>query len=93
MQVSDFQKKQKAREEARKAAEAEGREAVREIVAAGAGVGVVSEAEFGVDHRLCKIMIKDANITMDEALICLRERLDSKLIRTFMPFAKAAAKI
>ena len=73
--------------------EAEGREAVREIVAAGAGVGVVSEAEFGVDHRLCKIMIKDANITMDEALICLRERLDSKLIRTFMPFAKAAAKI
>nr|WP_306265609.1 LysR substrate-binding domain-containing protein [Pararhizobium sp. IMCC3301] len=73
--------------------EAEGREAVREIVAAGAGVGVVSEAEFGGDHRLCKIMIKDANITMDEALICLRERLDSKLIRTFMPFAKAAAKL
>lgn len=73
--------------------EAEGREAVREIVAAGAGVGLVSEAEFGVDQRLCKIEIADANITMDEALICLRERLDSKLIRTFMPYAKAAAMV
>lgn len=73
--------------------EAEGREAVREIVAAGAGVGLVSEAEFGQDQRLCKIEISDANITMDEALICLRERLDSKLIRTFMPFAKAAAMV
>ncbi|MBL4646698.1 MAG: LysR family transcriptional regulator [Hyphomicrobiales bacterium] len=73
--------------------EAEGRETVREIVASGAGVGVVSEAEFGEDRRLTKLTISDANITMDEALICLRERFDSKLIRTFMPFAKAAAKV
>ncbi len=72
--------------------EAEGRETVREIVASGAGVGVVSQAEFGDDNRLAKITVSDAKITMDEALICLRERLDSKLIRAFMPFAKAAAK-
>ena len=37
--------------------EAEGREAVREIVASGAGVGFVSRAEFGLDSRLRPIVI------------------------------------
>lgn len=67
--------------------EAEGREAVREIVAAGGGVGVVSEAEFGTDTRLAKLPIEDADIRMDEALVCLRERRDSRMIRAFMGLA------
>lgn len=66
--------------------EAEGREAVREIVAFGGGVGIVSEAEFGRDSRLVKIPIDDSKLTMDEALITLKERQDSKLIRAFMSF-------
>lgn len=66
--------------------EAEGREAVKDIVASGGGVGIVSEAEFAQDSRLVKIPISDAVLTMDEALITLRERQDSKLIRAFMPF-------
>jgi aminoethylphosphonate catabolism LysR family transcriptional regulator len=67
--------------------EAEGREAVREIVAAGGGIGIVSEAEFTDDPRLEKFHISDADIQMDEALICLHDRRDSKLIRTFMNMA------
>ena len=69
--------------------EAEGREVIREIVAAGGGVGIVSEAEFSEDPRLVKIPICDAEMKMDEALICLHDRSDSKLIRTFMKLALA----
>ncbi len=72
--------------------EAEGREAVREIVAAGGGVGVVSEAEFGQDSRLVKIPISDSTMTMDESIICLRERLESKVIRAFMSVAHSEMK-
>lgn len=68
--------------------EAEGREAVREIVATGGGVGVVSAAEFGPDGRLVPIPISDCDAQMDEALICLRERAGSKLIRAFLEIAR-----
>lgn len=68
--------------------EAEGREAVREIVASGAGVGIVSLAEFGHDERLVQIPISGATPLMDEALICLRERSKGKLVSAFMRMAK-----
>lgn len=69
---------------------AEGREAVREIVASGAGLGFVSLAEFGADTRLVAIPIADAPaLMMQEALVCLRERRGAKLVAAF--FAIAAA--
>lgn len=68
--------------------EAEGREAVREIVATGGGVGVVSAAEFGPDGRLVPILISDCDAQMEEALICLRERAGGKLIRAFLEIAR-----
>lgn len=68
---------------------AEGREAVREIVASGAGVGFVSAAEFGSDTRLRAIPIDGAeSMVMDEALVCLRERRGTKLVRTFFDIAR-----
>jgi len=70
------------------AVEAEGREAVREIVAAGAGIGFVSQAEFGLDQRLQIIHILGAPLLMDEALVCLRDRAQSRLIRAFMALAR-----
>jgi len=71
------------------AIEAEGREAVREIVASGAGVGFVSMAEFGQDPRLVAIPIEGAEaMIMDEALICLRERKDGKLVQAFLKLAR-----
>lgn len=73
------------------AIEAEGREAVREIVASGGGIGFVSDAEFGADPRLRRIEIGGAGIgTMDEALVCLRERRASKLVQAFFELARSA---
>jgi len=72
------------------AIEAEGREAVREIVASGAGIGFVSLAEFGEDTRLVPIRLDpEDQMMMDEALICLRERRDSKLVHAFFEIARA----
>ncbi len=70
------------------AIEAQGREAVRELVAAGSGLGIVSRAEFGCDQRLVPIAITDCDVLMDEALICLRERASGRLIRTFLELAR-----
>jgi len=67
--------------------EAEGREAVREIVAAGGCVGFVSRAEFGRDGRLVPLKIVGAEILMDEALICLKERSGAKLVNAFFKIA------
>ncbi|MDX8502167.1 LysR substrate-binding domain-containing protein [Mesorhizobium captivum] len=75
--------------ELKPAIEAEGREAVREIVASGAGVGFVSAAEFGHDSRLAPISINAPETLMDEALICLRERSGGKLVRAFLDTARS----
>lgn len=72
--------------------EAEGREAVREIVASGAGVGIVSAAEFAEDVRLVPIPIEGPAMLMDEALICLTERSQGKLVRAFFNCARSLAE-
>ncbi|MCH4542167.1 LysR family transcriptional regulator [Ochrobactrum sp. POC9] len=69
--------------------EAEGREAVREIVASGAGIGFVSKAEFSADMRLKAIQISSDEMLMDEAAICLNERSSGALIRAFMEIARS----
>ncbi|KQK28905.1 LysR family transcriptional regulator [Bosea thiooxidans] len=71
------------------AIEAEGREAVREIVATGAGIGFVSEAEFTPDPRLVMIRLASVPIRMHEKLICLRERKGSKAIHAFFGAARS----
>jgi aminoethylphosphonate catabolism LysR family transcriptional regulator len=70
------------------AIEAEGREAVREIVATSGGVGIVSAAEFGQDGRLVPIQISDCDVMLDQALICLRERAGGKLMGAFLESAR-----
>ena len=71
----------------RPAIEAEGREAMRELVASGTGIGFVSAAEFGADARIVQIPLVGPQILMDEALICLKERADVRRIRAFMALA------
>ena len=74
------------------AIEAEGREAVREIVASGAGMGFVSGAEFIPDARLVAIPMEGGDLMMmQEALICLRERRNGKLVRAFLDTARAVS--
>ncbi|MDN5787665.1 LysR substrate-binding domain-containing protein [Pseudorhodobacter sp.] len=72
---------------------AEGREAVREIVASGFGVGFVSVAEFGDDPRLVRIpMAEEAEMMMEESLICLKERRAGKLVSAFFAIAHELAR-
>ena len=65
----------------------EGREANREAVTAGIGVGIVSLPEFGVDPRLKVIKLKNCNRTMTESLVCLKERADLRGIQAFWAVA------
>ncbi len=87
--------RQKVEEEAarqglrlRPAIVAEGREAVRELVASGAGVGFVSCAELGEDRRLTRISIAGAALRMEETLVCLSQRRDLRQIRAVMEIAR-----
>ncbi|MEM7444696.1 MAG: LysR substrate-binding domain-containing protein [Pseudomonadota bacterium] len=70
--------------------EVEGREAMREVVASGNGVGFVSEAEFGNDNRLVKVRITDAELSMTETLVFMSLRRDVRIIRTFMGFVRTS---
>jgi LysR family transcriptional regulator, low CO2-responsive transcriptional regulator len=72
------------------AIEAEGREAVQEIVGSGTGIGFVSQKEFFQDDQFVAIRIKGAPIEMEEAVVNLKERSDGKLIRTFMGMVRDA---
>ena len=63
---------------------ADGREAMLELIAAGVGIGFVSDAEFGHDPRLLKIPLNDPELTMSESLVHLKQRADSRIIRSFM---------
>jgi aminoethylphosphonate catabolism LysR family transcriptional regulator len=65
------------------AIEAEGREAVREIVASGAGIGFVSQTEFGFDKRIVQVPLAGVDLQMGETLICLGQRRDVRVIRAF----------
>ena len=67
---------------------AEGREAVRDIVAAGAGIGVIARSELAEDDRLVALPIADLNVEMSETLICLSRRRDVRAIRAFMAIAR-----
>jgi len=64
--------------------EIESREAVREAVAAGLGIGVVNEAEFGHDARLVALPLRDGAITTDEYVACRADRSERRLVRAFL---------
>ena len=64
--------------------EVEGREAMRELVASGAGIGFVSEAEFVADSRVVKVNIQGEELIMDETVAFLKQRSNVRVIRNFL---------
>jgi DNA-binding transcriptional LysR family regulator len=64
--------------------EIESREAVREAVAAGLGLGVVSDAELGRDERLVAVPIRGPRLDSNEYLVCLRERARLRVVAAFL---------
>ena len=71
------------------ALEISSREAVREAVAAGFGIGVVQAPEFGHDDRLVAVRIADVRIEAGEWAVALAERRDAPLVRAIMALAGA----
>ena len=70
--------------------EVQTREAVRETVLAGFGIGVVFESELGPDPQTQALEIRDADLSVTEYLICLEERRRLPLVRSFLDIAHAA---
>lgn len=60
------------------------RDAFREAVAHGLGIGIMGDRGLVPDDRLHRIPIRDTNIRMDRQLVCLKERQNSRLIRSFL---------
>ena len=72
----------------RAAIQVEGREAAREAVVVGIGVGVVSAAEFGSDSRVIALPITDCKRRLTETLVCLREQSSRRVVATFLDIVK-----
>ena len=66
------------------------REAVREAVAAGLGIGAVFESEFGNDDRLHPLRLRDAALRATEYAACLWDRRDSPVVTAFLALLPAA---
>ncbi|MBI3710229.1 MAG: LysR family transcriptional regulator [Proteobacteria bacterium] len=60
-----------------------GREAIREAVAKGIGIGVVSEAEFVPGRNLRALPVTNAAIYTYAHVVCLKERQNARLVRAF----------
>ncbi len=59
------------------------REAVREAVAAGLGVGVIFESEFLRDGRLHTLNLRDAKLEAVQYAACLEDRRAVRVVRAF----------
>ncbi len=68
--------------------EIESREAVSEAVAAGLGIGIVSEAELGHDDRLTAVAVADADMVTREYVVCLKERSRLRIVSAFLDQAR-----
>lgn len=60
------------------------RESIREAVACGLGLGVVSDIAYVPDPRLRQLPIRDLSVHSYAHVICLRERLKSRLVAAFI---------
>ncbi|MDH3316066.1 MAG: LysR substrate-binding domain-containing protein [Gammaproteobacteria bacterium] len=69
----------------------ESREAVREAVAAGLGVGVVSESEFDSDRRLKTLPFSDVRLEITEYVVCLEDRRRLRIVQAFLEVAEKLA--
>ena len=67
-----------------------GREAMKEAVAAGLGVGTVLDGEAGADSRLRFTPIAGVTIAAGVFAVCLKESLDIPTVAAFVALAAAA---
>ncbi len=63
------------------------REAVREAVIKGVGIGAVSEVEYIADPALRMLRVHDAEIYTHAHVVCLKERRSARLVAAFVGIA------
>ena len=68
------------------------REAIREAVIRGIGMGYVSEAEYIPDPRLRAAKISDAEIYTEAHVVLLREREHSRIIKAFLDVVRGTLR-
>ena len=68
------------------------REAVREAVAAGMGIGFVSASETMPDPRVALLPVYGVRMEIDEYAVCLQERRRLGAVKAFLQLAQEAAK-
>lgn len=59
------------------------RETVKEAVAAGLGIGVISEAELREDPRFWPVRVSDADLKYTEYVVCLERKRNLRLLSEF----------
>lgn len=69
------------------------REAVREAVAAGIGIGFVSASETMPDPRVALLPVHGVRMEIDEYAVCLRERRHLATVKAFLQVCQDAAKL
>jgi LysR family transcriptional regulator, low CO2-responsive transcriptional regulator len=69
------------------------REAIKEAVAAGLGVGIIAESELGDDLRLKALAFEGKPITSTEYVACLQERKRSPLVKAFLDVVRENAEL
>lgn len=72
--------------------EMEGREAVREAVAAGLGVGVVCAYEFGNDTRLHKLKVKNEAMRLIECAVCRLDQRTNPVVAAFLEIVERTSR-
>jgi aminoethylphosphonate catabolism LysR family transcriptional regulator len=60
------------------------REAIREAVIKGVGIGAVSEIEYIPDPRLRMVTVSDAEMYTHAHVVCLEERREARLVKAFL---------
>jgi len=60
------------------------REAIREAVIMGVGVGAVSEKEYIPDPDIRLVRVSDAEMYTHAHVVCLKERREARLVRAFL---------
>jgi aminoethylphosphonate catabolism LysR family transcriptional regulator len=60
------------------------REAIREAVIKGVGIGAVSEIEYIPDPEICKLRVLDADMYTHAHVVCLEERRSARLVKAFL---------
>jgi len=75
----------------RQRTEINNRDAFREAVAQGLGIGVIGDRGLAPDDRLHRIAIRDADLPMERQLACLKERRNARLIKAFLETGRIVA--